>query len=359
MHSNQRNAILVFLSLVLSFHGVKSQVNDGFDVVVINPISIVEAVSVATNITLNEYTALVDFYFSTNGNYWNNSKYWLSNVVSPCNWYGIVCDETLSHVAELLLPANNLSGVLPQNSIGNLFRLATFNINSNRVGGEIGDSLASIKSLSEILLSRNAFQGDIPTSFGQLIGYSFSLFDASHNMLSGFLPGWISVAPSYGVSVYLSNNPFSCPIPTSDLYTGATCIDVSISNVQPSCYQTDALVLVYGGPWLDQDLGLYCKFHTNSTILGSEPVDIISSNLLSCSTPSNCGDRAPTLQIVDYQGNPITTNAWNFGCRNCVCTATNQSARYATRKYKSTASAQDHFLLLGLFLSMSMIIFSQ
>ena len=60
-----------------------------------------------------ELSALMDLYSATNGAAWTNNSGW--GMGDPCftGWYGVVCDSTHSHITELWLGVNNLSGSLP------------------------------------------------------------------------------------------------------------------------------------------------------------------------------------------------------------------------------------------------------
>ena len=64
-----------------------------------------------------ERQALVDLYYSTNGEGWTESENWLDG--DPCvnQWYGVTCDEH-GGVVTVSLWNNNMTGALEE-SIGN------------------------------------------------------------------------------------------------------------------------------------------------------------------------------------------------------------------------------------------------
>ena len=78
------------------------------------------AVHVAdATLATSERAALVDIYTSTNGQWWRSQLGWssYSNASSdPCTWSGVTCQSqggNASHVAQLVLASNNLTGTLP------------------------------------------------------------------------------------------------------------------------------------------------------------------------------------------------------------------------------------------------------
>ena len=111
-----------------------------------------------------ECQALVAFYNSTAGGGWLQRDGWLvSNM--PCDWFGVTCQA--GHVVRLQLPANELTGSLP-------------------------DQLSVLSALRELTLAgraagpTNHLVGSIPSTLGSLA--SLQPFDLSFNQLSGSLP---------------------------------------------------------------------------------------------------------------------------------------------------------------------------
>jgi hypothetical protein len=182
------------------------------------------------------------------------------------------------------LMSNNLGGVLNVD-IGNLYELAVFDISDNAVSGPIPDSLSECRSLGKLILNENTLTGSIPESLGVLLDYSLQLFDASFNLLSGSLPQWVSAAPNSGTVVKLDHNPFACPIPPADFFSGATCVDYPITNLQPKCLQSNSVELVWGRQW-PQGVDLYCGFAgVGSSFLAASLAEMLNPDVLSCNTP--------------------------------------------------------------------------
>ena len=66
-----------------------------------------EPTSMCTDISQTECDALVNFYYSTNGDAWSNNNGWLQTGDVCGVWYGITCDG--SSVQKINLSSNNLS----------------------------------------------------------------------------------------------------------------------------------------------------------------------------------------------------------------------------------------------------------
>ena len=60
-----------------------------------------------------QVTALNNFFSALSGPSWVNKANWAGST-DPCTgWFGVFCDATATNVATILLPANNLTGALP------------------------------------------------------------------------------------------------------------------------------------------------------------------------------------------------------------------------------------------------------
>lgn len=159
----------------------------------------------------------------------------------------------------------------------------------------------------------------IPEELGALLSYSLQVFDVSFNFLTGILPAWISVAPKYGALIKLDHNPFVCPIPQADLYTGATCVEYQITKIQPSCFQSYGIALIWGTPW-PQHVNLWCAFSSVNLNPGSfltTQALMINPECLSCDTPDLGNSYGPNNYLLN-----IFLNASNIGPMTQI---TNQS----------------------------------
>src|SRR5258706_8737657 len=109
-----------------------------------------------------EYQALVDLYQKTGGDNWFNSldgdHKWspLNTNAGECDWYGVTCDASGTHVVGLALDSNGLIGTLPD-SLGNLVELRTLGLSSNGLGGSLPETLGSLAKLQSLVLEFNEF----------------------------------------------------------------------------------------------------------------------------------------------------------------------------------------------------------
>jgi Leucine-rich repeat (LRR) protein len=207
---------------------------------------------------VNDSLALVDLYNSTNGKQWTHNYHWLtSKPVST--WYGVTL--LADRVFYLVLPSNNLKGVLPS-SFSSL-DLRYLDLSFNKLSGNI-PAWSNNVHFDSLNLSNNNFSGNIPDtlngslnlSFNQLTGsiprtlagYKLNL---SHNKLTGEIPGsilalqfLIALDLSYNKltgkisnckqlyniqSIYLNDNKLSGAIPPS-LFTRGSLTELHLEN---------------------------------------------------------------------------------------------------------------------------------
>lgn len=129
-----------------------------------------------------ERQALLDLYTSTNGTSWFTRTGWNGASGTECGWFGITCDGGQSHVVNIELPANNLSGSLP--SLTPLTGLETFDVDTNKITGSI-PPLIDLTNLGNFLAYNNQLTGSIPTLAGST---QLSYFYVYNNKLSGTIP---------------------------------------------------------------------------------------------------------------------------------------------------------------------------
>ena len=172
----------------------------------------------------SERQALIAIYEATHGGTWGLNTNWCTT--SPCpleaptfappgtecytgdpghGWYGVECNRDKTHVINVNLSANHLTGSLP--SISALTALQTFQVGNNELVGSLPE-LSALSSLRTFAASANHLGGSIPSLDGlaaleaflvgdnQLTGSMPSLdgltalraFDARANQLSGSIP---------------------------------------------------------------------------------------------------------------------------------------------------------------------------
>eukprot|EP01124_Arcella_intermedia_P031985 TRINITY_DN7372_c0_g3_i2.p1 TRINITY_DN7372_c0_g3~~TRINITY_DN7372_c0_g3_i2.p1 ORF type:complete len:124 (+),score=19.85 TRINITY_DN7372_c0_g3_i2:43-414(+) len=95
--------------------------------------------------SVDERSALEDFYIATNGQYWINNTSWLSP--DPCSplWYGVVC--TGDRITQLNLQQNNISGSITS-SIGNLVHLVGITLSANPISGTIPEAFYNLTNMT-------------------------------------------------------------------------------------------------------------------------------------------------------------------------------------------------------------------
>lgn len=106
---------------------------------------------------------------------------------------------------------NNLTGKLPE-SLVNL-RLESFNVNDNKLEGEIPEILSSNPNLRELKLFNNKFTGNLPANLGR--NSDLEEFDVSGNQFEGLLPPNLCYRKKLQ-RLLVFDNKFSGTIP--DLY---------------------------------------------------------------------------------------------------------------------------------------------
>ncbi|CAO2841436.1 unnamed protein product [Amaranthus hypochondriacus] len=135
---------------------------------------------------------------------WNQSQ-------SACNWVGVQCDKSQTHIRSLRLPAVELLGPIPENTIGRLSELRILSIHSNSLTGTLPSDFSNLTFLRALYIGNNQFSGDFPSSLTQLT--SLTRLDLSNNNFSGEIPFAINNLTSL-TGLFLQNNNFSGQIPS-------------------------------------------------------------------------------------------------------------------------------------------------
>ncbi len=135
-----------------------------------------------TDVPRIECEALVALYESTNGAGWTNNTNWLlTNTVG--NWNGVVVSA--SHVIEISLAANKLSGTIPS-ALGQLSNLEKLYLLNNQLTGTIPSELGQLTDLKYLSLEDNQLSGTIPSELGQLSNLAGLYLHNNH--LTGMIP---------------------------------------------------------------------------------------------------------------------------------------------------------------------------
>lgn len=154
---------------------------EAFNIQAMNLVLHSDTVSIE-NASIEDSLALVDLYNSTNGENWSKHTNWLTNKPLR-SWYGV--EVINNRVDSLLLPYNNLVGVLP-NTIGNLSSLKYLILWNNKLSGNIPASIGNLSNLEYLSLWANKFSGNIPDSLSKLAKLKLLTLDG--NQLSGDIP---------------------------------------------------------------------------------------------------------------------------------------------------------------------------
>lgn len=167
---------------------------------------------------------LAVFYFATGGDGESNdnsSGGWDDNCAflsakSECEWkcstksnndgidLGIACDES-SRIQKIILPSNNLSGMIPK-EFQSLTFLTELDMSNNNIVGQLPNDVGDLKNLKSFNAAHNELTGGLPPSIGNL---SFLReLNLMNNNLDGVVP--LTVARLRSLEVLLLNgNNFS------------------------------------------------------------------------------------------------------------------------------------------------------
>ncbi|XP_059434417.1 leucine-rich repeat protein 1-like [Corylus avellana] len=109
---------------------------------------------------------------------------WDPNLVNPCTWYHVTCDNDNS-VTRVDLGNAGLSGILvPQ--LGALSNLQYLEVYGNNISGVIQTVIGNLTTLISLDLYQNHLSGIIPSSLGNLVSLRFLRLNS--NKLSGVIP---------------------------------------------------------------------------------------------------------------------------------------------------------------------------
>ncbi|XP_062190905.1 LOW QUALITY PROTEIN: probable LRR receptor-like serine/threonine-protein kinase At2g24230 [Phragmites australis] len=151
-----------------------------------------------------------------------------------CSWPGVTCDGE-GRVVAFAAAGMDLSGAIPEDTVGKLARLQLLDLSGNRLTAlpndlwELGASLRALNlsgnairgalpnnvgnfaRLQSLDVSHNAFTGALPPALGSLVG--LQVLNASHNQFQGQLPGAVVLWCGSLVAMDLSGNALDGDLP--------------------------------------------------------------------------------------------------------------------------------------------------
>lgn len=262
---------------------------------------------VVAGISRAECEALVSFFTSTGGDGWLASAGWLvSNT--PCAWFGVTCQD--GHVTRLRLPANELTGVLPDQLEG-FVALQELDLRgslagpTNHLGGVMPATLGTVASLQVLNLSHNRLSGSVPAELSALT--ALETLDIAGNQLNGGLPESLT---GLGVTTFYFQDNDLCIPDTAAMHAwlngipnlGSTGQPCTLVLAQGASSQVDTgTVFTYTLTLQNQDSALTASntvlYETLSpavSLVRANPPGIQSGNVLTW----NVGDLAPSSTFV-------------------------------------------------------------
>ena len=130
--------------------------------------------------------ALHALYESTDGDNWLDNSGWdttATPTIEELNgWFGV---QVIHDGVEILLPGNNLSGMIPP-ELGEVEGLRNLWLPANELSGSIPHELGQLMELETLILSFNLLTGSIPPELGQLS--KLIVLSIELNELSGSIP---------------------------------------------------------------------------------------------------------------------------------------------------------------------------
>lgn len=158
-------------------------------------------------IPASERQALLDLYTSTNGGDWTDDSGWNGAPGTECMWYGITCADDASHVTEIDLYANHLTGSLPD-IFGDLGHAVYLDLSYNQLAGSV-PTLTGLTNIRYFYIEINHLTGSIPSLAGLT---NLESFEAFENELTGPIPSLVGLTNLDYFSV--GYNQLTGPIPS-------------------------------------------------------------------------------------------------------------------------------------------------
>ncbi|GMH27285.1 hypothetical protein Nepgr_029128 [Nepenthes gracilis] len=134
-----------------------------------------------------------------------------------CSWRGVFCDSRQHYVTALVLSGFNLSGAIPDTTIGKLSNLQALDLSNNGITSLPSD-FWSLSFLRVLNLSHNRVSGSLPSNIGNF--GSLQTLDLSFNNFMGEIPASISSLQNLQI-LKLEGNGFGSSIPSGILNCGS------------------------------------------------------------------------------------------------------------------------------------------
>ncbi|XP_009132081.1 probably inactive leucine-rich repeat receptor-like protein kinase At5g58150 [Brassica rapa] len=128
---------------------------------------------------------------------------------SLCSSPGVVCDRQKQNVLHFSASGSDLSGPIPDNTIGKMIKLQSLDLSRNKITSLPSD-LWSLDSLKHLNLSSNLISDPLPSNIGNFV--SLQTLDLSFNTFSGEIPASISSLVGL-TTLSLNNNAFQSVLP--------------------------------------------------------------------------------------------------------------------------------------------------
>jgi len=193
---------------------------------------------------IDDWTALKALYNNTGGANWTNKENWSTIIANPnspptnCNLLDLngVYIDTLGRVITIYLPANGLSGNIPQ-QIVNMEKLQSIHLADNQLTGSMPTNIGNLSNLKNLILDNNQLTGTLPSTIGNL--KNLENLSLSNNKLSGSFPAEIANLDDLLV-LNLYKNQFSGELPVELCNLPKLRIlilrDNQLSGCYPSCF---------------------------------------------------------------------------------------------------------------------------
>ncbi|KAF7813010.1 receptor-like protein EIX2 [Senna tora] len=146
------------------------------------------------------------------------------------------CDNTSAEaLASLDISSNQLSGQLPD-CWSSFTSLIYLDLSNNNLSGEIPPSIGSLLGLQALIIRNNSLTGELPLSLKSCT--SLKMLDVGENRLSGSVPSWIGEELQQLQMLSLRKNRFFGSLPLHLCYlTSIQLLDLSLNNLSGQIFK--------------------------------------------------------------------------------------------------------------------------